>query len=318
MPFASVIVPIYNQEPWLEKCLDSLEKQTDRDFEVLLIDDGSTDGSMTICGDYVDRNKDWQVFHFPNGGLPAARNRGMRKANGRYITFLDADDAVHPQWIELLHREADASQRDLYFWGMIMTVKEPDFPPLEMRPASVMTGEELFWSVHKPEGEAQGYAWNKAYRREILQDVFFDEQLTMYEDVMFCSALLAKHRLRLDVGKLPYALHWYRQRENSMCSAPFSTRFIWYPVIKDRTCDLFQHIPVDQDDYRWLQNDTLRLICIMQEKLLRHHLPDGKIWMTKLERMYKKYRSVPDDGGWDLKLKVYRILSEIRYRLGKG
>ncbi len=95
-PFLSVIVPVYNTEPYLACCLDSILAQTFTDFEVLLVDDGSTDGSAALCDDYAARDGRIRCFHRKNGGHTAARQEGFRQALGEYVTFVDSDDWIDP------------------------------------------------------------------------------------------------------------------------------------------------------------------------------------------------------------------------------
>ena len=93
----SVVVPIYNVERYLHRALDSLLSQTCKDWEAILVDDGSTDGSSLIADEYTKRDARFKVIHKPNGGLSDARNAGMEQISGEYLIFLDADDFIHPQ-----------------------------------------------------------------------------------------------------------------------------------------------------------------------------------------------------------------------------
>ena len=95
-PKISVIVPVYNTEKYLHRCIDSILTQIYTDFELLLINDGSTDSSGTICDENAMRDSRVRVFHKENGGVSSARNRGLREANGKYIMFADSDDTFYP------------------------------------------------------------------------------------------------------------------------------------------------------------------------------------------------------------------------------
>lgn len=109
-PFFSIIIPIYNVEPYLRECVDHVLAQSFRDFEVILVDDGSPDGCGAICDEYAKRDPRVRVIHKPNGGLSDARNAGLRIANGTYILFLDSDDYWDdPAALERLHAEATAA-----------------------------------------------------------------------------------------------------------------------------------------------------------------------------------------------------------------
>lgn len=113
MPAISIIVPIYNMQHLMRRCIDSLLAQTFTDFELLLIDDGSTDSSPTICDEYLDRDNRISVYHKPNGGLSDARNFGLARAIGKYSIFADPDDWVSPEGLDRLYSRAEAEQADI-------------------------------------------------------------------------------------------------------------------------------------------------------------------------------------------------------------
>ena len=113
MPEISVIVPVYNVEKYLPRCLDSILAQTFRDFELILVDDGSTDASGAICEEYAARDSRIRVLHQENQGQAAARNRALDIAQGEYIGFVDSDDYIHPQMFEILMRNAWAHDADI-------------------------------------------------------------------------------------------------------------------------------------------------------------------------------------------------------------
>ena len=104
----SIIVPIYNKEKYLEKCLDSILGQTYRDLEIILVDDGSTDNSLAICQRYAEKDLRIKIYHKPNGGVSSARNLGLEKSTGTLISFADPDDSLHAECIERLKRVLDA------------------------------------------------------------------------------------------------------------------------------------------------------------------------------------------------------------------
>lgn len=109
----SVIVPVYNVAPYLKRCIDSILKQTHTDFELLLINDGSTDGSVLICQEYVEKDSRIHLYHQNNQGVSAARNLGIDKANGNYITFIDSDDFVEDIYLEKLYKALKDNGSDI-------------------------------------------------------------------------------------------------------------------------------------------------------------------------------------------------------------
>ena len=100
MPIVSIIIPIYNAERYLQECLESIRVQSYKDFEVILVDDGSTDKSASICNAFVEIDKRFHYYHKTNGGVSSARNAGLEKASGDWIAFIDADDWVSPHYLQ--------------------------------------------------------------------------------------------------------------------------------------------------------------------------------------------------------------------------
>jgi glycosyltransferase EpsH len=127
-PAISVIVPVYNVAPYLSQCLDSVLAQTFENFELLLIDDGSTDASSAICDSYAARDDRVRVVHQPNGGLSAARNAGLRLALGEYITFLDGDDWFDTATLEVARQSALASGADVVLWPYVREYERVSLP----------------------------------------------------------------------------------------------------------------------------------------------------------------------------------------------
>ncbi len=113
----SVIVPVYNVELYLRKCLDNIVEQTYRDLEILVIDDGSTDGSGRICDEFSERDERIRVYHTENHGLSAARNLGIENANGEYLGFVDSDDWIESDMYEMLIRKAIETDADVVECG---------------------------------------------------------------------------------------------------------------------------------------------------------------------------------------------------------
>ncbi|MGN0557410.1 MAG: glycosyltransferase family 2 protein, partial [Acutalibacteraceae bacterium] len=109
----SVIIPVYNAEKYLAECLESVQNQTYHPLQIILIEDGSSDQSGKICDEYAAKDERIEVYHQPNSGVSAARNKGLMSARGGWIAFIDADDRVAPDYIERLIGEAEKSGADI-------------------------------------------------------------------------------------------------------------------------------------------------------------------------------------------------------------
>ena len=214
----SVIVPIYNTRPFLEECVRSiLNQQFSEPFEVLLVDDGATDGCDVLCDVLAAQDKRIRVFHQENQGLSGARNTGIDAARGRYYAFVDADDVVHPGYLQALYDACEA--HDAYM--AICAVEDVNEdgssqdPPEYTLPAEtgVFVGKDLLNRFYAPNGTYYTVAWNKLYRAEVWKLLHYPEGRLHEDDFV-------AHRLfwRCDkVVCLDAPLYNYRLRKGSIC-----------------------------------------------------------------------------------------------------
>ena len=214
----SVIVPIYNTRPFLEECVRSiLNQQFSEPFEVLLVDDGATDGCDVLCDELAAQDRRIRVFHQENQGLSGARNTGIDAARGRYYAFVDADDVVHPGYLQTLYDACET--HDAYM--AICAVEDVNEdgtsqdPPEYTLPAEtgVFVGKDLLNRFYAPNGTYYTVAWNKLYRAEVWKLLHYPEGRLHEDDFV-------AHRLfwRCDkVVCLDAPLYNYRLRKGSIC-----------------------------------------------------------------------------------------------------
>lgn len=214
----SVIVPIYNTRPFLEVCVRSiLNQQFSEPFEVLLVDDGATDGCDVLCDELAAQDKRIRVFHQENQGLSGARNTGIDAARGRYYAFVDADDVVRSGYLQALYDACEA--HDAYM--AICAVEDVNEdgssqdPPEYTLPAEtgVFVGKDLLNRFYAPNGTYYTVAWNKLYRAEVWKLLHYPEGRLHEDDFV-------AHRLfwRCDkVVCLDAPLYNYRLRKGSIC-----------------------------------------------------------------------------------------------------
>jgi len=207
----SVIVPIYNVEAYLAECLDSLAAQTFSDYEVVVVDDGSPDGSRKIADEYAARDARVRVFERPNGGLGAARNTGVRHARGRFLTFLDSDDVLPPNALNALVASALKSDSDIVVGSLRRFDDARTWAPgwVDRVHLVPLTGVRL---EAFPPLIRNLYTCDKLFRSDFWreQDVWFREGVA-YEDQPLVTQLLARARA-IDV--IPDAVYHYRRRED--------------------------------------------------------------------------------------------------------
>lgn len=206
----SVIVPIYNAEKFLCRCLDSLKSMSYKDMEVLCINDGLTDSSGDICKNYAMQDQRFRVIGQKNCGLPAARNRGLKEARGEYISFVDSDDWVDPRMLPDFVNKMDA---DLSIdFGVSDAVRSyPDGSEERMfqsRPEQMLTGEEalremllnriFFW-----------YMWGKVYRRKVFEGFYADESISTSEDLDSNWRLFENNKIKKVWYSPRYCYHYF-------------------------------------------------------------------------------------------------------------
>lgn len=203
MPSVSVIVPVYQAEALLPRCVDSVLTQTFSDWELLLIDDGSRDGSPKLCDGYSARDSRIRVFHKPNGGVSSARNLGLEQAAGRYIAFLDADDALEPAALETLWRlreEAGADSAGCAHFN-VSAAGEKRVEPL--LPAGVYEEsgirENILWPLTGDRLRPpvfNGFIWRYLFDAAILRDNAIAFEGAYLEDELFLMEYFSNaHRL---------------------------------------------------------------------------------------------------------------------------
>ena len=190
-PKLSVIVPVYNASSWLRRCVDSVLEQPFRDFELILVDDGSRDSSGTICDEFAARDGRVQVIHQVNTGVSAARNVGIKSAQGEYLQFVDSDDWLEENYSGALLAAAEQSGADVVIAGF-RTVQEMSYsskkpPEYEIRQARELAEafDPFYFSM------LLNSPCNKVYRRELVQ-VGFPEDVEMGEDLLFNMAFLER------------------------------------------------------------------------------------------------------------------------------
>ena len=215
-PLISVIIPVYNVAPYLERCLDSVAAQTWENLEVWLVDDGSTDGSLALCEARAEQDSRFRVLRQANAGVSAARNRGMDHAAGQYLQFVDGDDFLPPDATENLVRTAAATGADLVvgrFWrvaGGRAAVRG------HIREARVLTRQDYAEEMLKaPANFYYGVLWNKLYRRSIVEagHLRCDPGVSWCEDFLFNLEYLRRARL---IAACARPVYCYVKRSGSL------------------------------------------------------------------------------------------------------
>ena len=225
----SIIVPIYNVENYLRQCLDSIVAQTYQNFECLLINDGSPDHSADICREYVSKDSRFRYFEKENGGVSSARNLGIEYSKGEYITFIDSDDWVDSDYLELLYMKINEYNADL----AVLTYKqysmndgcfylhvwEQDYYE------KYYTGNELLNSLPNLENYDSTFnvSWGKLFKRNFLETATFNEQRIMGEDLEFNFKIFLQIKSCIYLNR---ALYNFRQHHLSTRARKISDKYL--------------------------------------------------------------------------------------------
>ncbi len=226
----SVIVPVYNVKDYLCLCLDGLLEQTYEDLEIILVDDGSTDGSGEICEQYAQKDDRIRVLHKPNGGQSSARNMGIDIARGKWLTFVDSDDLVAPDMIEKLY--AAIGDGDI---AMCDRQKFVDAPVQSSQPGVVTRYSNMEFLPKIFEAPRFIAIWGKLYRREVFQTFRFAEGI-IYEDEDALPQLIYAAR---EIAYLQEEKYFYRVRPESTMTSGFSKKRLDIIEVSRRRIDLF-------------------------------------------------------------------------------
>ena len=219
MPRFTIIIPVYNAEKRIQKTLDSLIQQPYTDFEVIVVDDGSTDSSANIVTNYSHQDSRIKRYQKINSGVSSARNLGLSKANGDYITFVDSDDEVTANYLTSLDREIINSEADIIFF-VYTSINELN------QSSEIRVAQNIAKSITKIEkiefldnNDLYGYAWCKCYKRECIGSVRYREDLCLLEDEIFIGEIICKTN---QIAILPEALYrYYSYNSNSLCGKTY-------------------------------------------------------------------------------------------------
>lgn len=220
----SIIVPIYNVEEYLPKCVESILNQTYKNLEVILVDDGSPDNCLKICDEYAKMDNRIKVVHQENKGVAAARNTGLDIAKGELIGFIDPDDFIHERMYEILYSNMNREKADIAVCG-IEHVSEPTEPvsPLKIGDEDVFckTSIEAMEKLYQPNHEL-GIFWvhpvNKLYRREIFNNIRYPVG-RVHEDNFLIHYILNNAKI---ISYTTVRLYHYCVRENSITHQKYS------------------------------------------------------------------------------------------------
>lgn len=278
MTKVSIIVPVYNVELYLRRCLESLVNQTLKDIEIIIVDDGSKDSSADIAKEYEKKYSNIKYYRKENGGLSDARNYGLKYATGKYIAFLDSDDYVEKSLYEKMYEKAKKEDSDMvecnFYWSYPRKNKKD-------------IGQKYYGKKEMIE-KARVVAWNKLYKKEIIDKsgIEFPKGL-VYEDVEFFYKIVPYIE---NVSFVKEPLIYYVQRKKSIINTQDQKTQDIFKIL-DNVLSYYKEKKI-YDDYkdvleftfmRLLLCSSFKRICKIKDKICRKELLN-KTWVYLYEK----------------------------------
>ena len=279
----SIIIPIYNVEKYLEKCLNSVISQTYNNIEIILVNDGSKDKSKEICNNYAKRDNRIRVIHNENKGVSNARNTGIDIAKGKYITFIDADDYVDKNYVDVLYALCIKNNADIavcgvkdedYAGNVINETNEMEIKLHKKEFLKELLNEKYFFSV----------CWAKLYKNNVIDNIRFNEDMKIGEDFEFLYKLLQNVNIAyINTTKKTYH---FLMREGSATKSGFNEE--WKKQI-DFCEKVIQDVAnTDIEEYAVKRYFKSIMPCIITILKTESNYNDIKYLKDKLKK-YKKY-----------------------------
>lgn len=222
----TIIIPVYNVEKYLNKCIKSIINQTYTNLEINLIDDGSIDNSGKICDEFSKKDKRINVFHINNHGVSYARNYGLRYSNGKYLIFIDSDDWLEKNMIEVLYKNLVLYNSDVIACDYYFNYENNEIKHNARQNIEVIDDKHKMLTYLFDDSFYGGYLWNKLIKKDILKNskLKFDENVKICEDLLFLSKVINK------IKRIVYipneALYHYRKRPDSAVNFNYTLKDI--------------------------------------------------------------------------------------------
>ena len=283
----SIIIPVYNVEKYLDRCIKSVFNQTYQETEIILVDDGSTDRSGELCDFYSESSRKVRVIHKENGGLSSARNAGIKVSTGSIICFIDSDDWVDSRFLELLYRVMINSHADAAGCGFTKTCEECDLEHIIDSP-HVEFDKKIYSRDRAMDcligDRIKQVVWNKIYRRELISKIPFEEG-RFHEDVFWSYQVFAGIQTYVEIS---YTGYYYFQRNDSIMGESYSLKRLDAVEAK---CRRQEFLEANMPQHARAAKINLWFTCIYhgQQALKQLDKKDVQTVMEYLHRMMKLY-----------------------------
>lgn len=290
MSLISVIVPIYKVEEYLDRCVQSILNQTWKEFELILVDDGSPDRCPQICDLWAKKDGRIKVIHKANGGLSDARNAGMQTASGEFVAFVDSDDWVAPDYLRILLEVMQKKDCDIVECNVIRTNGEDlgeVLPVEEGNSITLFQTEQALEHLIKDECFHQ-HVWNKLYRRSVIHGILFEKGKTN-EDEFWTYQIFGNAKV---VGKVEVPLYYYLQRSSGIMGEGYSLKRL---DALEAKVQRQKYIEKKYPKLNAIAKCNLFTSCIYQGQMVLLHL-EGKTYIEAKTRISQIVKAMKISG----------------------
>lgn len=323
----SVIVPVYKVEKYLSRCVDSILAQTYREFELILVDDGSPDRCGAMCEEYARQDRRIIVLHRENGGLSSARNTGIdwtfANSDSKYLTFIDSDDWIHPQYLELLLQIAEENHVPVSICGF----DRPEVPEEEAMEyvsdcgSEVMTAETLLvdhvWNFN--------YAWAKLYRKTYFQDIRYPEGKNFEDTFTTYQVLFAGEQVAL----IDKVLYFYFKNEEGITRSPWTPKELVVFEAMENQLKFYRENgyakALEKEEYLYVNHFAYQICRIRENRVdLKQNMPYLRRLRKEMMRLVHDnperfgYHNMPQcyEAAYPKAMKIYHCVGTLLRKLG--
>lgn len=302
----SIIVPVYNVEDYLEECLESIKNQTYTDIEVILVNDGSTDGSKEICERYCQQNPRFHFINQKNQGQSVARNNGVAVSTGEFITFVDSDDVISEKYIEMLNNymndNVDIVECEYRVTRTVFDkLKELENPQIVFEGNSEEAVKECcnYGLTYSPVC--------KLYRRKLLEDFPFITGI-IYEDVYHGVGILKFIRKMV---KIDYVGYYYREYSGSTMQREFSKKNLDIFTSSDKLVELFVS---DEKLLPYIGKFLVQIVTTHHKDFIRRDNPYQQVYEEKLRQYVEIVKKSPEVARSSKMIRMYQLAPSLYLR----
>ena len=312
-PKVSIIIPVYNVKSYLEESLDSVINQTYKNLEIIIVDDGSNDGSEKICDEYAKKDNRIKLIHRKNGGLSAARNTGLDNMNGDYVAFLDSDDAFIPETIEkslnaMLTNDVNCV---MYMRSSCSTGKDGKLKEIAYIKTKPLLQQRVYSRIEALRALANltfaDLAWNKLYKREIWEDLRFPEG-KVYEDLYTIFHVIERVK---NIYILHDKLVMYRFREGSISATKslesiknYLDAWLYFEnYIETHTPEIFEEGQINKT-----RKKVYRNLMMCYSKVLSMQNSEKSKILNLLKEHIKKYENLINIKDYNIGIRLVHFL----------